>query len=50
MFRRIGSTYRDAFSGLPRPVWWLAFATLGKVPSGLVVAEGDHTPDGSFIC
>lgn len=28
MLRRVGSTYREAFSGLPRQVWWLALATL----------------------
>lgn len=28
MFRALGRTYREAFSGLPRPVWLLAIASL----------------------
>jgi predicted MFS family arabinose efflux permease len=28
VLRAIAAAYRDAFSGLSRPVWWLSFATL----------------------
>ncbi len=28
MVHRVANLYRDAFSGLPRPIWWLALALL----------------------